>query len=141
MKKYIFLKHTADMKFQAFGKDIAECFKNSAYAFREIITKSKIKQSTKKTIRTKGKDSESLLYNFLEEFIFLMDTKNLIMAEVDSIEIEKNKNGMKLKSVIYFDSIKKYKTITDIKAVTYNDMFVKFDEKKKKCVCQVVVDV
>ena len=139
--KFKFLKHTADVKFQAFGKDIAEAFKNSAEAFREVITKDKIKPLIEKTIKVKGKDKNSLLYNFLEEFIFLLDTKNLIMARIECIEIEKNKSGMKLEATIYFDDIKKYKTINDVKAVTYNDMFVEFDEKNKKCVCQVVVDV
>jgi len=148
MEKYKFLQHTADMKFQAFGKNITDCYKNAAYALKEIITKDKIKPVIKKTIKVKGKDYESLLYNFLEEFLFLLDSKNLIMAEIGSVIIKKDKNEWKLIALIYFDNIKKYKAITDIKAITYNDMWIKGPSKDGNCLkdknifkCQVVVDV
>jgi len=141
MVKYKFIKHTADIKFQAFGKDVAECFKNSAYALKEIITKDKIKPILKKTIKVSGKDYESLLYSFLEEFLFLIDTKDMIMSQVESIEIEKNKKEIKLSATVYFDFIKKYKNFTNVKAITYNDMYVLWQEPYKKCELQVVVDV
>jgi SHS2 domain-containing protein len=65
-KKFIFLEHTADVKFRAFGKNIEEAFSNSALALKEIMTeKTKIKDKIKKKISVKGKDNESLLYNFL----------------------------------------------------------------------------
>ncbi len=135
--KYHFIEHTADMKFQAYGKSLEEAFENSALALREVITKDKIKPVIKKIIRIRGKDKESLLYNFLEEFLFLLDSKNFILSKVDEIKI--NLKKFELTAKVYGDSIKKYKAITDIKAITYNDMFVKKD--KGKFVCQVVVDV
>ena len=52
MKKFKFLEHTADMKFQSFGKTLEEAFENSAYALAETITKGiKIKSIMKKTIK------------------------------------------------------------------------------------------
>ena len=50
MVKYKFLQHTADMKFQAFGKSLEECFSNASYALVEIITKDKIKPLIKNKI-------------------------------------------------------------------------------------------
>ena len=41
--KYKFLKHTADIKFQAFGKNIEDVFENSALALKESICEKKIK--------------------------------------------------------------------------------------------------
>ena len=137
MKRFKFLEHTADMKFQAFGKNLSECFSNASYALVEVITKDKVKPAIKKKINVKGKDNESLLYNFLEEFLFLLDTKNLILSKLVKIKIDNNK--YELSAEAYFDNIKKYKAITDVKAITYNDMWVKVEGKNYKC--QVVVDV
>ena len=137
MEKYTFIPHTADMKFQAFGKTIEECFSNASYALREVITKDKIKPLIKKKIKVKGKDDGSLLYNFLEEFLLLLDTKNFILSKVEKIKI--NVNKFELIAEIIGDDIKKYKTMTDIKAITYNELFVR--KENNKWVCQVVVDV
>jgi len=137
MKKYKFLKHTADMKFQAFGKTIEECFSNASYALVEIITKDKVKPVIKKKIIFHGKDKESLLYNFLEEFLFLIDSSNFLLSKIEKIKIDLKK--FELIAFISGDNVKKYKTITDVKAITYNDMFVK--SEKDKYTCQVVVDV
>jgi len=137
MEKYLFIQHTADMKFQAFGKTIEECFENASYAFVEIITKDKIKPLVKKNIKVKGRDFENLLYNFLEEFLFLIDSENLILSKISNIKIDKNK--FELSADISCDNIKKYKTMTDIKAITYNELFVR--NEKGKWICQVVVDV
>jgi len=135
--KYKFLQHTADMKFQAFGKSLEEAFSNAVYALKEVITKDKIKPLVKRTINVKGKDNENLLYNFLEEFLFLLDSENFMISEVDKIII--NLEKLELTAVIYGDNIKKYSAITDIKAITYNDMFIK--QEKGKFIVQVVVDV
>lgn len=134
--KFKFLEHTADMKFQAFGKSLEEAFSNSAYALSEIITKDKIKSKIKKIIKVNGKDNQSLLYNFLEEFLFLIDTENLILSRIIRIKINKKYD---LIAEAYFDNIHNYKTITDIKAITYNDMQIK--QENKKFVIQAVVDV
>ena len=148
--KFKFLLHTADIKFQAFGKTIEKCFENAAYALKEVITKDKIKPIIKKIIKVKGKDLEELLYNFLEEFLFLMDTENLVLSKITKIKINRNnKNRFELSSEVYFDRINNYKTISDVKAITYNEMFIKgpsndgncLKKEKGKFTCQVVVDV
>ncbi len=137
MVKYKFLLHTADMKFQAYGKSREEAFKNSALALREIITHDKINSATKKIIKAHGKDNESLLYNFLEEFLFIIDSDNFIISRIDKINIDLEK--FELTAIIYGDNIKKYKAITDVKAITYNSIFVR--KIGEGWVCQVVVDV
>ena len=89
--KYKFLNHTADMKFQASGKTLEEAFENSALALLETITKGeKIKAVKRKKIAVKGKDYESLLYNFLEEFLFLLDAEGFIASKIENLEISDN---------------------------------------------------
>jgi len=152
--KYKFLPHTADIKFQAFGEKLGTCFSNAALAITNIITKDKIKPNIKKTIKVKGKDFESLLYNFLEEFLFLFETKRFLLSKIINISIfnkahtkqetkdntnKNNKsNNYDLKAEIIGDN-QEHELSNHIKAITYNDMFVK--KQKDKFICQVVVDV
>ena len=96
-RKFKFLEHTADVKFRAFGRNVQEVFENSALALKETICgKIKIKENKERIIKVNGKDFESLLYNFLEEIIFLLDAENFIICKIDKIEI-KNLNEVTIK--------------------------------------------
>jgi SHS2 domain-containing protein len=134
--KFKFLEHTADIKFQAFGKDIEEVFENSALALKETICGGKkIKETEEMKVIAKGKDYENLLYNFLEEIIYLLDADNFLIGKIKDIKI----SGFKLRAVIMGDKVSNYKFTNNVKAVTYNEMFVK--RQKDKWISQVVLDV
>ena len=134
--KYKFLKHTADVKFQAYGKTLEESFANAALAMFSVMTDvKKIKPIIKKEFNMKGIDQKQLLYKFLEEFLFLMDAKFLLLSKITKIKIKDNK----LNAVVYFDKADKYKIQGDVKAVTYQEMEIK--KEKDKFIVQVVVDV
>jgi len=133
---YKFLEHMADVKFSAEGSTIEEMFISAADALNETIRGDiKILEQEKKSFEVEGKDRESLLYNFLEEFLFLLDSEDFLTARIESVEIKENK----LNCVVVGDSAEKYKFTNDVKAVTYNDMFVR--EKGERFECQVVLDV
>ena len=132
--RYRFLPHTADIKFQAFGESLKILFENSAYALTEIITEDKIALKKKNRIKVKGKDKEELLHEFLEQFLFLFETKGFILRKFDYIKIENN--------TLIADAVgdcEEHEIKNHVKAITYNDMFVKQD--KYNWVAQVVVDV
>jgi SHS2 domain-containing protein len=95
----------------------------------------KIKEKKNLKIKVKGKNSESLLYNFLEEFLFLLDTENFFLSKIKNIKIKDNE----LTAEASGDNVKNYEVHLDVKAVTYNEMFVK--KNKEGWVGQVVVDV
>ena len=63
--RYEYLEHTADIKFQAFGKTMKEAFSNSAYAMMNVIFEEKVREKIIKKIKINGIDEKSLLYNFL----------------------------------------------------------------------------
>ena len=138
MKKFIFLEHTADIKFQAFGKTLEECFENSALAFAQAMYGGKVKDKKNKKIKVKGKDLESLLYNFLEELLFLLDSENFFLSKT-KVKIKKKEDKYELNAELKGDNAKNYKIGLDVKAVTYNEMFVR--KEGKKFICQVVLDV
>ncbi len=134
-QRFIFLEHTADVKFQAFGKNIEEVFESSALALKETIYKKPIQEKEEKEIEVKGQDFESLLYNFLEEFLYLLDAENFLLSKIKKIKIDK----FKIKAIVIGDKATNYEFANDVKAITYSEMFVK--KIKDKYVAQVVLDV
>jgi SHS2 domain-containing protein len=126
MKRFKFLEHTADVKFQAFGKTIEEAFENSAFALKETICGDlEIKEKEKRIINIKQKDFESLLYSFLEEILYLLDAENFIIGKISKIKIDK----FSLKATILGDYASEYEFTNSVKAVTYNDMFIRTEKE------------
>lgn len=129
--KYKFLKHTADAKFKAYGKNLNERFENAALAMFSIMFDAEIKPTTIINIKVKGIDKKALLYNFLEELIFLLDSKGFVLSNVKVII---NKSKKTLTATLKGDKAEKYESHGHVKAVTYAEM------KILKNYVQVVVD-
>ncbi|MBS3149213.1 archease [Candidatus Woesearchaeota archaeon] len=137
--KYKFLEHTAEVKFQAFGKTIEEAFSNAVLAtFSTMTNVKKIKPLQKEIIKLRSKSKESLLYDFIEELLFLLDTKGFIPAKIENLKITKNEE-YKLKTIIFGDQAQNYDTHGHVKAITYSEMFIK--EESGNVIVQVVLDV
>lgn len=139
-KKFKFLPHTADAKFIAYGKNLEEAFSNAALATFSIITDiAKIKPKFERNIAITSKKKESLLYDFLEQLIFLIDTEGFLLSKVKKLDISKKDNTFKLNADLLGDNADNYEVYGAIKAVTYNDMFIK--EEKDLVKIQVVHDI
>ena len=65
----------------------------------------------------------------------MLDSEGFLAARIESLEID----DLRLKCVVMGDDADNYKFTNDVKAVTYNDMFVR--EKNEEFECQVVLDV
>ncbi len=135
--KYKFLAHTADMKFQAFGKSLEVAFANSALAMFHTMYEKKIKKTKTVKVKAKGKDFEALLYNFLEELLVLFDGEGFFLSKVKRLNIDKKK--FRLEAEVVGDNAENYEMDIDVKAITYHDIFVK--KEKGKWICQIVLDV
>lgn len=133
---YKFLEHMADVKFEAEGESLEEAFVSSAGAlFESIYDGMKVEEKIEKNIEVEGEDNVSLLYSFLEEFLFLLDAEDLIGAKVKDVRI----NGFKLSAVVVGDKASNYEFTNEVKAITYSDM--KVEEKDGKWMAVGVFDV
>ena len=97
----------------------------------------KIKFNEIKKIKIESKNKESLLYDFLERLIVLIDSDNFIGGKLNKLKI--SEDITKLEAEISGDDISNYNTHGDIKAATYADMEIV--EKEGKCYAIVVLDV
>ncbi|MEK6882958.1 MAG: archease [Nanoarchaeota archaeon] len=137
---YKFLEHTADIKIGVEGKSLANAFKSSALALREVMfhkEKIKVKSKLKKVLKVTGKDKDALLYNFLEEFLYLLDAENFVFSKILSLKIDAGEGS--LVAEVWGDRASNYKFRNEVKAITYNEMFVR--ESGGKVKLQFVLDV
>ena len=119
-KPFEFLDHTADIKVKVQGATLNEIFENSVKAISQYISgNQKIESKKGKVIEVKGTDNESLLYNFIDEILYLIDAESFIPVKATVLL-----RGNNLKAELYGDSTKKY-NLDHIKAATYAEMTIK----------------
>ena len=138
-KNFEFLPHTADVKIRAYGKSLEDAFKNSALALKEAMTEKKIKPRIQKLIVIQSENESSLLYDFLEQFLYLFDAKDFIISKIGKINITKSKNKLVLKAELIGDKASNYPFTNDVKAITYNEMLI--EKQKNRFIIQFVIDV
>jgi SHS2 domain-containing protein len=141
-KQYEYLEHTADIKFQAYGKTLEEVFENAALAmFNVIINTEKVSGETAREIFLKSPDLESLLVDWLSELLYIFEVDEIVfrkfrVEEIKEEEGEYSITGRALGENYYPES---HPFETEIKAVTYNQLeIVKTVDGWK---AQIVVDI
>ena len=96
--KYRYLDHPADAKFQAFGLDLDEAFQNAALATAGLMW-DVYRIALKKTqaIEVAGIDLKQLLMGFLEEILYLLDTRRFLLGAVESVELQRRTPDTRLR--------------------------------------------
>lgn len=129
---------TADLMFRAYGKTIAQAFENAGYAMSEIMTDIKaVKPELKFTFKKKSEDLKSLLYDFLEELLYLHEARNVFLSK---FSVELDEKNYSLKAIVKGERVKDaHERRSSVKAITYFDMEVK--KTKQGFTVQVVLDL
>lgn len=140
MERYEILPHTADGKFRAFGRTTEEAFANAALALASLMYDwSKVERAVSFPVKVRGRDLEQLLLKFLEEVIYLFDTKSFLLVCAEGVKIKAEPKGVLLEASLWGDrGADRYDIYGDVKAVTYNEMKV---EQNDHVTLQVVVDM
>ena len=140
MKKYKFFDHTADVLFEAYGNNLSELFENAALASQETQADLKnIKQKIIKKINLKNESIEMLLFDFLQELIYLKDKDKLLFSKF-KVDIKKNKEyTLKAEALGEKINMKKHELKVDVKAVTLHNYYVK--KIKNKWKTRIILDI
>ncbi len=135
---FVFFEHTADIGFEVNAKNLEKAFELAGKAFFSIITDlERIKTEKTKVFEITSEDEKSLLYDFLDQLVFLKDVENTAFKDF-KIVIKKEKGELILKCTAKGQDISQI-TGSDIKAVTYSQMEI--IETDEHCFLRVVVDV
>jgi len=143
--KYEYLPHQADARFRAYGQTQEEALANAALAMVSLMWEvEKVKPVKKEVIKVEASSLEQLTVKFLTEFLYLLDVKSFLLAEVESIQVEEaQKDGRKLyrlEAEVAGDSASpEYEIYGLVKAVTYNEM--RIEKTDGLWLLEVVVDM
>ncbi len=140
--EYKYLEHTADLKFQANGKNLKHAFKNAAKAmFNSMVKITLIQPKIEKSIEITSESLESLLFDWLSELLRIHDTNNLLFSEFTIQNLNRQDKGWHLKAKIKGEEFnnKKHNPELMIKAMTYNEL--KIEKKPRNWVLTIVMDI
>ncbi len=94
-KDYEYFDVTADIGFYAYGSSLEEAYENAGSAMFNVITDlEKVKPAVSREIEIVSEDLVSLLYDYLEELLFLQDVDFLFLSKFD-VKIEKLDDSQK----------------------------------------------
>ncbi|MDI6888308.1 MAG: archease [Methanocellales archaeon] len=140
MKKFEFLDFaTADVCFRAYGATLDELFANAALAMLEVMVETKnVEPKITKEIEVKGEDLKSLMFDWLNELLFYVDSEGLVFSRFD-VEVDEKRMALSAKVSGERVDLQKHRIKTQVKACTYHKMEV--EKRDGKWMAQVIVDV
>ncbi len=129
---------TADLTVDTWGESLEDVFRQSAIALFNAITPLEgINQNETREFEVDGHDLGALLFNFLDELLYLQEVDLIVFSGFD---LEIDRESITLKAVCHgelFDLSKHTQGIA-IKAVTFHQM--KFEETDEGWKLRVVLD-
>ena len=136
LSKYDYFDVTADIGFYAYGRSLEEAYENAGLAMFNVVTDiCKVKKQESREFEIVSEDLVSLLYDYLEELLFLQDTEFLFFSDF-KITIEKivsepssDLENYKLACTAYGEEINwdVHDHRSEVKAITFHKMCVNED--------------
>lgn len=140
---YKFVDHTADVQVKSWGRNLEEAFAQTAYSLMATITPdlNKINPKIQKVLKVEAEDKEALLFDFLSEFLYIFDVKELVFSEIEVKRIKKVNEQFELQAILKGEKFDKNKHDSgiEVKAITYS--FMKIEEELNKVEIDIVFDI
>jgi SHS2 domain-containing protein len=136
MKRYRLLEHTADIGLVAYGQSLSEAFANAAYGLFSIICDLRgVRESESRQVEVKASDIEGLLFDWLNNLIYVFDAELLLLKRFDIREFSANR----LKAVCYGEKSdpSRHRLKMGVKSATYH--MLKVDKERNQV--RVIFDV
>ncbi|KAE8744587.1 hypothetical protein FOCC_FOCC008828 [Frankliniella occidentalis] len=139
--KYEYLDHTADVQLHAWGSNLEEAFEQCAMAMFAYMTDIEcVDLHEAHQIEAQGTDLESLLFHFLDEFLFLFSCEPFLVArKVKITEFDHENFRIVAKGYGEQFSLGKHPQGTEVKAITYSNLQV--HNKAEKYEVFVIIDI
>lgn len=139
-----YIDHTADIQVHAWGSDIQQCFEQTVIAMMNVMTNTdEIGEFETVEIELSAPDKEILLVDYLTEYLFIFDTKELLFSrvQVDRFEYNEQMDEYRIHSKSYGEQLnrEKHELKAEVKAVTFS--YLEIEEKEEKTELWVVLDL
>jgi len=140
--KYLEEIGTADIAFEATGRDLSELFTDAADAMTNVMIDNieAIQPRDTREIKLSNDKLDMLLFDFLQELIFLKDAKRLLLR-IREVEIDERNNIYFAKATAEGEPLdaERHQQRADVKAVTLHDFCVEQAESGWKA--RVLLDI
>ena len=138
--KYLEDEATADIAFEAYGKDLNELFENCCSAVTEIMVDlDDVNPLARKEFTKESDKVEDLLFDLLSEIVSLKDSDSLLFRRF-VIRINEEDGKYKMEAALYGQLIEEIPNLKlDVKAITLHKFWVKKENDKWKA--HMIVDV
>ena len=123
------IDHPSDVGIIAYGKDRKEIFENAAYGMFSIIADlNTVEAAQSLKVKVEANDPEELLVNWLNELLYIFETKKMLCKE---FRIKKMDNK-KLEAEVIGEEINpaRQTLYSAIKAATYNQLQIGENQAK-----------
>lgn len=130
------IEHTADTGVAACGNSLPEAFANAAAGMFSIITDiSRVEELEHRDVEVSAPDMETLLFNWLNELLFIFDVDHMLFSRFEVIELGDNH----LKAVCCGEKYnpQKHDLYKGVKSATMH--MIKVDRKENRV--QVILDI
>ena len=127
---YKVLDHATDAFIEVTASSLTEAFKVAGDSVVDtILDNSKIEEKKERNIVVMGKDLNYLLYNWLEDLIYLIITEGFAIKKLN-ITVEKNEEYAISAQIFGEDiDIKKHGFKVEIKSPTFHEMDIKQEKQ------------
>lgn len=137
------LDHTADVQLHSYGATLEEAFEQVGMAMFGYMTElDTVEILEKHEIEAQSGDLDGLLFQFLDELLFLFSAEPFIICKKLRIT-ELNLETFTIKCICYgepFD-LAKHPQGTEVKAITYSAMQIVQNEAEGKVDVFVIIDI
>ena len=136
-------EHTADVGVRGIGPSPAAAFTQVGHAFFALLAadSTRIKPLLERRIELSAPDLETLLYDYLNELVFIFDTDRIVFREFDLELTEDSPRRFRLRGSLRgqtFDP-KRHEATVEPKGATYTGLRV--ERSGDRWIAQCVVDV
>ncbi len=122
MGNYQILEHTADMGIEAWGESSGEMFVQAARGLMDIIGGETETLGEERLIEIRGEDFEEILIRWLNEILFLFESRGFFPGEFEIMVLEDHFLRARVMGE-QFDS-NRHRVEREVKAVTYHQLKV-----------------
>ncbi len=122
-------EYTADVGYEVICNSEKELFQGALITFLKTLTDSKIGEEESYILEKRGNNLEEMIFNFIEDLIYLFEVKKFIPKRVE----------VNNKIKVFGEKLKNHNINCLIKAVTKHNF--KVEKKNNKYILRVVYDV
>lgn len=135
---YETFEHTADLGIRIRAGDLLSLFAEAGKAFFSVIVDNpeEIQGKEQRKLTITGSDTDYLLFDWLNELLFLFETEHILISEFDVTLTETG-----LEAVVRGETVcpERHRLSHEVKAITYHHLHV--EETKQGWLAEVILDI